>query len=117
MNHFTQLRGGGLTVADFRAGADEVERRGESRVARERQIAIMPFGIGQGLEFRRARLTDCSRQGIAVVAEHPLPPGNQFLIKAKLKEFVLLIYTVKDCLQADARYRIGARLDGILGTS
>lgn len=52
---------------------------------------------------------------MALLVPEPLPAETQFMIKARLRQPVLLIYTVKNCHGAEEGYRIGARFSGIIG--
>lgn len=107
-----------LTPADFGAAAAAIglgNRRRQPRVRVQRPVMIMPFAFRTGLQFQPARLADCSRQGVALLLPEPLPAETQFMMKAKLRQHVLLIYTVKNCHGAEEGYRIGARFSGIIG--
>ena len=117
MGHFDALAGGVLTLSDFQRDTFRDDRRGETRVVDPKRIVVMPFGIGQGMEFQSARLLDCSREGVAIQIRQPLRRGDQFMIKARLKHFALLIYTVINCGAAHPGYRVGAQLAGVVGAA
>ena len=115
MEHLSTSGLGVLTPADFGAEIRAMNRRRRPRLRPDRPVMIMPFAFGTGLQFQPARLADCSRHGVAVVLPEPLPAETQFMIKARLRQSVLLIYTVKNCHGAEEGYRIGARFSGIIG--
>lgn len=115
MEHCTTSELSVLRPADFGAQAGAGNRRRETRLRAERAVMIMPFAFGSGLRFQPARLTDCSRHGVALLLPEPLPADTQFMMKAKLRQSVLLIYTVKNCHGAEEGYRVGARFSGIIG--
>lgn len=75
----------------------------------------MPFGFRAGLCWQSARLVDCSRHGVGLLLPTPLPAATQFLMRANLRQSVLLIYTVQNCQALDPGYRIGARFSAIIG--
>lgn len=106
---------GVLRRRDFMPRRTSDSQRSEPRVRVDRTIVMIPFGFRTGLLFQPARLIDCSRSGVGVVAGNPLSIGNQFMLKAKLKEFVLLIYTVRNCQPWQGGYRIGGQFSGIIG--
>jgi hypothetical protein len=80
-------------------------------------IVVMPFGFRTGLQFEPATLLDCSRHGIGIVLGFALNPGEQFMVKAKLKDTVLLIYTVRNCRPFRGGFRVGGQFTGIIGGS
>jgi PilZ domain-containing protein len=92
----------------------EPERRAERRSACD--VVIMPCGTMASGKFRKARMVDCSESGIALLATRRLPPGEQFMLKIRLKRIVLAVYTVRHCRPIDDDvYRIGAELTGFIG--
>jgi hypothetical protein len=107
---------GVLTRKDFAHGAGL--RRCGPRLRVKRMIVIMPFGFRTGLQFRPAKLVDCSRNGVGIVTAEPLVPGEQFMVKGKLRQFVLLMYTVRYCERwKDGGYQVGGQFSGIIGSA
>lgn len=94
--------------------AVESEKRRERRVSCE--VVIMPCGTLASGKFRKARLVDCSATGIGILSTRSFPPGEQFLLKVKVKSVALLVYTVRYNRELEAGiYRIGAELAGCIG--
>ena len=94
--------------------AVESEKRRERRVSCE--VVIMPCGTLASGKFRKARLVDCSATGIGILSTRSFPPGEQFLLKVKVKSVALLVYTVRYNHELEAGiYRIGAELAGCIG--
>lgn len=92
----------------------ESDRRRESRSACD--VVIMPCGTMASGKFRKARLVDCSPNGVGILSTRRLPAGEQFLLKVRLKHVVLVVYTVRNCRPIDdGVYRIGAELTGFIG--
>ena len=61
-------------------------------------------------------MVDCSAKGIGILSTRSFPPGEQFLLKVKVKSVALLVYTVRYCRELEAGiYRIGAELAGCIG--
>jgi hypothetical protein len=115
MEHCTTVRSQPLRPNDFLGNTSKLGRHRERWLRVHRPITVMPFGFRTGLQFRPARLVDCSRHGVGVLLAEPLVPGEQVMIRAKLKDIVLLIYTVRNCHAWEEGYRIGARFSGIIG--
>lgn len=115
MEHITSAGPTVLVADDFQGVDSEGERRGEPRWSLDRPIVVMPVGFSSGLQFKSARMADCSRHGVAVLVSEPLPLGSQFLVKANLSQSVLIVYTVKNCLRCGAGWRVGGRLTRIIG--
>ena len=109
-------RDGALTADDFPSPTSGADRRRESRVACEKDVAILPCRTDEGWGFAVARMFDCSANGIGITAERKIPPGDQFMVRVKLDIVRLLIYTVRHCVPADGgRFKIGAELNRIVG--
>lgn len=105
-----------LTSRDFDAARPGACRRREPRVRVDRAIVVIPFGFRTGLQFKPARLVDCSRRGVGLVTIDPLLSGELFMVKANLRQFVLLLYTVRHCARLqDHGYRVGGEFSGIIG--
>jgi hypothetical protein len=106
---------GMLGPGEFAEPAGAADRRRGPRLKAHRPVMVMPCACGAGLRFQPAQLVDCSRHGVAILLPQPLPADTQFMLKARLRHPVLLIYTVKNCHGAEEEYRIGARFSGIIG--
>ena len=100
----------GLRPRDFQAN-----RRGEARTPLARRIDIMPCESRSAAGSIGAELTDCSPQGLGLVAQQPLAVGSQFLVKLTVAGKIrLLTYMVQHCQPVErARHRIGARFSGL----
>jgi hypothetical protein len=59
---------------------------------------------------------DFSDHGIGLSVSEPISRGEQFILKIKLPELVLLVFTVRCCVPDARRYRIGAEFYGIVGS-
>jgi hypothetical protein len=105
-----------LTLDDFQPAAaatrHAADKRREPRTAIERPVRVYcPVKAAQN-----GRLTDCSPSGVCIVLQHPLRPGDQFLLKLRMGRLRLVAYTVRHCRGDGAGgYRIGGELAGILG--
>jgi hypothetical protein len=105
---------GSLTPDDFSRAA---EARREVRLPVRKPIQILPCKAAHEWHFLTAELTDCSVNGIGLLAETPLAVGEQFLVKFKLHGVALLQYTVRYCAPVDGgRHRIGAEFSGLAAT-
>ena len=91
----------------------EEDRRKERRTTCD--VVIMPCGTMAAGKFRKARMIDCSLHGIGLLATRPLPVGDPFLLKVRLKRVILVVYTVRNCVELDGVHRIGAELTGFIG--
>ena len=92
----------------------EPDRRKERRTTCD--VVIMPCGTMAAGKFRKARMIDCSPHGIGLLATRPLPLGDPFLLKVRLKRIILVVYTVRNCVELDGGiHRIGAELTGFIG--
>ena len=104
-----------------RPPAGKSEQRREPRYLPNRLVEILPCGGAprDRWEFRPAELSDCSSNGVGLLTDHPMQPGERFILKIKLVKWVLLHYTVRYCAASALRgqYRIGAELIGYVDAS
>jgi hypothetical protein len=95
-----------------------VQRRRENRFACLKPIYVRPFAQSVEEKFLYSRLLDCSEHGLCVLTPAPMQPKEQFLLKLWLERLSLILYTVRNCIQADyASWRIGAEFREIVGLS
>ena len=103
-----------LSADSDSTAAVESDKRRDRRVSCE--VVIMPCGTLASGKFRKARLVDCSANGIGILSTRSFPPGEQFLLKVRVKTVALLVYTVRYSRELEAGiYRIGAELAGCIG--
>jgi len=76
----------------------------------------MPYGEGEGLEFERGELVDCSPHGIGLILGRSLIPGASFLLKLNLKPVAFAVYDVRNCSATGNGFRIGASFHGFIGS-
>jgi hypothetical protein len=97
---------------------NQVQRRVEARFACIKPIYVRPFAQSVDEKFMYSRLLDCSVHGVCVLTPRPMQPKEQFLLKVRLERLALILYTVRNCVQADyASWRIGAEFHEIVGAS
>jgi c-di-GMP-binding flagellar brake protein YcgR len=99
-------------------GESKDRRRAEPRVACDREISIIPATEGDATQFDRARVTDCSPNGMGLVLNERVEAGQQILAKLDVDRHpTLLMYTVRYCIpmQTD-QYRAGLRFSGFIAS-
>ena len=112
----TKAKGGALTLDDLRSG-DGADRRKEPRIAREREIVILPCVSPQEWQFCTVQLFDCSRHGIGIMSDKPFKRGEEFLAKLKVNRMTMVLYRVCHCEKlGDGKFKIGANLVEFVGT-
>ena len=93
------------------------DRRTEPRIARQRTIAILPCTNDPDWNFKTVTLLDCSPHGLAILSDHPMKRGDEFLAKVKIKRMTMVVYRVAHCeAQSGGWYKIGAKLVEFVGT-
>jgi hypothetical protein len=98
--------------------ASQIQRRVETRFSCIKPIYVRPFAQSVDEKFMYSRLLDCSAHGLCVLTPRPMQPKEQFLLKLRLERLSLILYTVRNCIQADyASWRIGAEFREIVGVS
>src|SRR5688500_13281379 len=102
----------GLTQNDL-----QTNRRTEARTPLARRLDVLPCWAGAMGNSFAVEMTDCAPSGVGLLANAPMPVGQQFLVKAKIAgKIKLLIYTVQNCQPAErVRHRVGARFAGVAG--
>ena len=104
---------------EVRVGSDFADRRrSEPRVACDREISILPATEGDATQFNRARVTDCSANGMGLVLTEKVESGQQILAKLDVDRHpTLLMYTVRYCIpmQTD-QFRVGVRFSGFIAS-
>ena len=97
---------------------DQLQRRREKRLACIKPIYVRPFAQSVDEKFLFSRLLDCSPHGVCVLAPTRMQPRDQFLLKLRFERLMLVLYTVRNCTEADyANWRIGAEFTEIVGVS
>jgi len=93
-------------------------RRSEPRVACDREISIIPATEGEATQFGRARVTDCSHNGMGLVLNQKVEAGQQILAKLDVDRHpTLLMYTVRYCIpMQEDQYRTGVRFSGFIAS-
>lgn len=88
----------------------DADKRGQSREPLDKPVEILPCARLPGDErFVTVRLRDCSLDGLGLLADFPMKPGEQFLAKLELDGLMLMLYTVRHCEPAPGGgHRIGA---------
>jgi hypothetical protein len=97
---------------------DQEQRRRQARFACLKPIYVRPLAQSVEEKFLYSRLIDCSSGGVCVLAPTPMQPRDQFLLKLRFERLLLVLYTVRNCIQGDyASWRIGAEFKEIIGIS
>jgi hypothetical protein len=106
---------GVLAVADFGPNGRPGARR-EARFALTRRVSMLPYIAKGDCWAGEAWLADCSTQGVGLLTNTQMYPGEQFLLKLKAAgSLVLVICTTRNCRPAPPdRYRVGAVFDGYM---
>ncbi|HTL28879.1 MAG TPA: PilZ domain-containing protein [Tepidisphaeraceae bacterium] len=95
-----------------------LQRRRELRVTCVKPIYVRPFAQSIDEKFLFSRLLDCSPHGVCVLAPTRMQPRDQFLLKLRFERLMLVLYTVRNCTEADyVNFRIGAEFTEIVGVS
>jgi hypothetical protein len=115
MDHDVQLLDAALCRDDFGDLAAALGRRSEPRIRADRQITVMRLGRIEGLQFKPARLIDCSPNVIAILHNCAMAPEEQFMVRAKLSQVVMLLYSVRHCASFEGAFRVGARFQSVIG--
>src|SRR5207248_10736392 len=106
---------GVLAVPDFGPTCGPGARR-EARFALTRRVSMLPYLAKGDCWAGEAWLADCSAQGVGLLTNTQMYPGEQFLLKLKAAgSLLLVICTTRNCRPAPPdRYRIGAIFDGYM---
>jgi hypothetical protein len=96
----------------------EDDRRGEPRIGCHKQIQIILSGNLSLTDCKTvpAELIDAAAQGIGIIYNRPMQPGEQFILRVQFNDGArLLIYTVRHSQWLSLqRYQIGAQFSGFL---
>jgi hypothetical protein len=107
-----------LDVGGRGLAGDALQRRRESRIECLKPIYVRPCAHHLDEKFFYSRLLDCSPHGVCVVVPKPLEPREQFLLKLRFQRLTLVLYTVRNCTEADySGWRVGAEFREIVGAS
>lgn len=99
------------------AAAAGAQRRKEPRVPCSKAVALLPCAAEELWQFKQGWVVDCSPHGIGLHVAAPMQAGEQFLVKLKLEQLMLVLYTVKHCRPAPTgRYHVGAEFSGFVRT-
>lgn len=111
------MKTGALIQDDFRGAADRKEQRQSPRYPSNRTIKYLPCRASEPWGFRPARLVDVSANGIGLRADQAMAKEEQFLVKFRADEVIMLVYSVRYCRPlGPPDYHIGAALIGFIGS-
>lgn len=114
-------------VSDPFAAAHEYQdrRRSEPRILCDRDVSVIPCAATAGgdnepptARLIKARLTDCSMNGLGMMLGECVEAGQQVLVKVEMNRLpMMLLYTVRYCVpMKTSEFRGGLRFSGYVAS-